>query len=499
MRLRTRLLLTLAGIAILLTLPALYGITQHKRLEDIVSVTRNRHASASLALGRLQAELAELDRAERSYIVTFAPQARAQIESALADARAQLESLASSGYQESTDRVPLDSIAAETTRIMALIDAGSAQEATALFERVKPLFPEADAALDGVAEEITVRSGADLELAQDISESASATTLIALVGALVFTILLGGWLTRTVFTPMHRLGDALTRVADGAHPAPPDLPYERPDEIGDLARSFLWMSQRLQELDRMKAEFMSIATHELKTPINVISGYAELLDERLLGEITDKQEVAIASIREQTRTLSQLVNELLDLSRLEAGGLRLEIQPVPLRDLFESVERAFDVLCRQKAINFEVDISSSVPEAIPGDGSRLRDQVFGNLMSNAIKFTPEGGRIRLSVRRAPDNFVVVEVADSGLGIPDDQRPHIFDKYYQVGEAARSSGAGLGLAIANEVVEAHGGRIEVDSVVDQGTTFRVWLPARAEQLAAAAAAATAGERTTPANA
>ena len=298
-----------------------------------------------------------------------------------------------------------------------------------------------------------------------------------------------------MFTPTRKLGDALTRVADGSHAVLPDLPYDRKDEIGDLARSFRWMSERLQELDRMKAEFMSIATHELKTPINVISGYAELLDERLLGEITDKQEVAIASIREQTRTLAQLVNELLDLSRLEAGGLRLQIQPVPLRELFDSVERAFDVLCRQKAIDLTVDISPSVPDSILGDSSRLRDQVFGNLMSNAVKFTPEGGSIRLSVRRARDNFVVVEVADTGTGIPDDQRPHIFDKYYQVGEAARSTGAGLGLAIANEVVEAHGGRIEVDSAVGQGTTFRVWLPARPEQVAAAVA----GEGRTTANA
>lgn len=497
MSLRTRLLLTLAGIAILLTLPALYGITQHNRLREIVSVTRNRHATASLALGGLQAQLAELDRAERGYLVTFSPESRAQIETSLANARVHLTNLANSGYNESAEQVAvvLDSIEADTRRVLGLIDEGRREEASDLFERVKPLFESADAAMTGVDEQITERSGADLRLASDISAAASATTLLALGGALVFTILLGGWLTRTVFTPTRKLGDALTRVADGSHAVLPDLPYDRKDEIGDLARSFRWMSERLQELDRMKAEFMSIATHELKTPINVISGYAELLDERLLGEITDKQEVAIASIREQTRTLAQLVNELLDLSRLEAGGLRLQIQPVPLRELFDSVERAFDVLCRQKAIDLTVDISPSVPDSILGDSSRLRDQVFGNLMSNAVKFTPEGGSIRLSVRRARDNFVVVEVADTGTGIPDDQRPHIFDKYYQVGEAARSTGAGLGLAIANEVVEAHGGRIEVDSAVGQGTTFRVWLPARPEQVAAAVA----GEGRTTANA
>src|SRR5690606_10898605 len=112
--------------------------------------------------------------------------------------------------------------------------------------------------------------------------------------------------------------------------------------------SFRWMSERLQELDRMKAEFVSIATHELKTPINVISGYAELMEERLLGDMTEKQEGAVASIREQTRTLAQLVNELLDVSRLEAGGLTLDMHPVSTRDLLASVQRAFDVLCRQK-------------------------------------------------------------------------------------------------------------------------------------------------------
>src|SRR5512138_2106476 len=215
MSLRTRLLLTLAGIALLLTLPAIYGITQHRRLEDIVSVNRNRHQSASLALGRLQATLVELDRAERSYIATFDPDARTQIDSAFTAAQTHLESLSASGYSESTDRVPLDSIRSETARILALIDADSAQMATALFERVKPLFLTAAAALDGVSEEIRLRSDADLSRAGDISEAASATTLLALLVALVFTILLGGWLTRTVFTPMHRLGEALTKVADG--------------------------------------------------------------------------------------------------------------------------------------------------------------------------------------------------------------------------------------------------------------------------------------------
>ena len=479
MSLRTRLLLTLAGIAILLTLPALYGITQHNRLRDIVSVTRDSHATASLALGGLQAQLAELDRAERGYLVTFSPESRTQIETSLANARVHLTNLANSGYNDSAEQVAvvLDSIEADTRRVLGLIDEGRREEASDLFERVKPLFESADAAMTGVDEEINQRSGGDLRRASEISAAASATTLLALGGALVFTILLGGWLTRTVFTPTRKLGDTLTRVADGSHAVPPDLPYDRKDEIGDLARSFRWMSERLQELDRMKAEFVSITTHELKTPINVISGYAELMEERVLGDLTEKQEGAVASIREQTRTLGQLVNELLDVSRLEAGGLKLDMNPVQTRELIDSVQRAFDVLCRQKDIAFTVEAADDIPTTIPGDVARLRDQVLGNLLSNAVKFTPENGAIQLRAKRAPDGDLMVEVSDTGPGIPPDQRTHIFDKYYQIGEAARSAGAGLGLAIAHDVIKAHGGSIEVDSQVGSGTTFRLRLPAQ----------------------
>src|SRR5690606_37670137 len=115
---------------------------------------------------------------------------------------------------------------------------------------------------------------------------------------------------------------------------PANLPYERHDELGDLSRSFRSMTQQLADLDRMKADFMSVATHELKTPINVVSGYAELLQEGVYGNISDKQQQALTSIQEQSRILTQLVNQLLDISRLEAGGLRLEIGELSLFELF---------------------------------------------------------------------------------------------------------------------------------------------------------------------
>jgi signal transduction histidine kinase len=266
----------------------------------------------------------------------------------------------------------------------------------------------------------------------------------------------------------------MSAVADGRFRIPDDLPYERRDEIGSVSRSFRSMTHRLAELDRMKAEFMSIATHELKTPINVISGYAELLQEHVYGDLNDRQDDALAAVRDQARILTTLVNQLLDISRLEAGGLRVQMREVQLQDFFLRIQRSFAPLAERKGIAFDLELDEALPTAIAGDGDRLRDQVLGNIISNAVKFTPEGGRIVLRCRPIPD-AVVIEVGDTGPGIPLDKLPHIFDKFYQVGEQARSKGAGLGLAIAREIVDAHGGNIAAESEPGHGTIFRIVLP------------------------
>jgi signal transduction histidine kinase len=147
-----------------------------------------------------------------------------------------------------------------------------------------------------------------------------------------------------------------------------------------------------------------------------------------------------------------------------------------LHELFTRVERSFSVLTRKKGIDFAVDVDQSVPAAIKGDADRLADQVLGNLLSNALKFTPEGGAIHLRAW-ATGSQLHIEVRDSGEGIPEEQLPYIFDKYFQVGQQARTKGAGLGLAIAREVVEAHGGAISVDSQTGRGTTFTIDIPVR----------------------
>lgn len=476
MKLRTRLIITIAVTAILVAGPAVYAVSRLSRLKEIASQQRTRHAYAFLQLGSLQTSLAELDRYERGYIIAGGTEQRSAMEGALHASRAKVNALAQLGYGNVTAGIEsiLNQLEAGTARVVSLVEAGRTQEATQYFEQVKPLLSRAQD-LDAIASAIDDQSKDDILTAQRISSSAARTTMAALLICLLIAIAFGIWNASRVTRPIQQLRKTMARVAEGDFAVKDYLPSDRTDEIGDLSRAFSWMTHELQKLDQMKAEFVSMATHELKTPINVIGGYAELIEEGIYGASTPKQREALATIREQTRVLTNLVNQLLDISRLEAGGLQLEMEEVMVRDLFNRIERSFSVLARKKNIDLVVEIDANVPRSILADPDRLGDQVLGNLLSNALKFTPEGGAVHVRVWTQQDGLYI-EVKDSGVGVPPDQLPYIFDKYYQIGQQARSKGAGLGLAIAREIVEEHGGRISVESVPNHGTTFSIVLPA-----------------------
>jgi signal transduction histidine kinase len=223
---------------------------------------------------------------------------------------------------------------------------------------------------------------------------------------------------------------------------------------------------------------VGVASHELKTPINVIIGYLELLQEGIFGELTSKQKEILFTIAKQANGLTRLVKRLLDISRFEASGGKLELRHVDLERLLKTLESSFSVLAMQRDIAFSVEHGPGLPSKVYWDEDRI-NEVLGNLISNAFKFTPRGGRVALSVAAADGN-VVITVADTGAGISPAQLPHIFDKFYQADNQAQaaSKGTGLGLAIAKEIVEAHGGHTAVESRVGEGTTFVVTLPIEA---------------------
>lgn len=480
MTVRQRLVLSIVGISALLVIPAIYSLTQLQALNDIASLQRTRHGEAYLTMGGLQARLAELNRLQRTYVIAADSEVHAEMRAALDSARVRLAELHGAGYGEPSRDVEtwVDSLYLATAHIEELTDANREEEASNYFLRaVRPMFINVESAIRRLYAHVDRMSRQELEDAQIISAAAIVTTLAALLICATIAFGLGAWTTRALTSPIMRLRDSMALVEEGEFHVPETLPYDRKDEIGSVSRSFRAMTHRLADLDRLKAELMSISTHELKTPINVISGYAELMQERVYGDLSDKQEEALASIREQTRILAQLVNQLLDVSRIEAGGMRLYFRDVPVRDLLLKVERSFEALATRKNIDFRVNIDPSVPETIPGDFDRLADQVLGNLLSNALKFTPEGGRIEVRSWLLDDNLAV-EVEDSGPGIPADQLPYIFDKFYQIGDQARSKGAGLGLAIAHEVVTSHGGSLAAFSEPGQGALFRIVLPTSA---------------------
>jgi signal transduction histidine kinase len=266
----------------------------------------------------------------------------------------------------------------------------------------------------------------------------------------------------------HRLGTSL----------------DRSDEFGRLALGFTSMSQRLAELDRLKAEFVSIASHELKTPINVVLGYLTLLQEGVYGPVTEKQREILDTLEGQSQTLARLVRQLLDVSRFEAGGGSLDPRSFDPCAFLEELETAFRVLADQRSIAFEVRCAQGLPPSVVWDRDRM-SEVVGNLLSNAFKFTERGGRVELTAEAVDDGAVVIEIRDTGAGIPAEQLPHVFRKFYQADNQSRASapGTGLGLAISKEIVEAHGGSITCESTPGVGTAFLITLPARVDVRAA----------------
>jgi signal transduction histidine kinase len=474
---RLRLVVTIAGIALLVALPALYGVTRLAAVRDLALHQRGRHGAALSALGRLQTRLTEVDRFQRSYISAPSPELHTAMYEALARARFHLSRLAEVGYSDPAAHaaVQLDSIEAATRQLELLVEERQMDEATVLFEDVKPIFARTQETLDSIGRAIDVRSRGDAVQANLIAAAAATTTLISLLIALTLALGLGAWVTTALTRPLRRLQTGIADVAEGRLVSPPDLPYSRQDEIGDLARSFRAMAGRLAELDRIRIEFVGMTSHELKTPINVIGGYAELLDEGMYGPVSDRQREALAAILDQSRKLGEMVNQLQNITRLEAGAFLIEPQATRVDTILAPVRRTFAALAKQKQIQFDVERGTDAPDPVVVDAERIRNEVLGNLLSNAFKFTPPGGRIRLYAGRE-DERLCLEVSDTGVGIPPDDLPYIFDKYYQAGGAEKSKGSGLGLAIARQVVQDHGGEIDVSSEPGAGATFRILLPA-----------------------
>ncbi|HEY1366562.1 MAG TPA: ATP-binding protein [Gaiellaceae bacterium] len=232
-------------------------------------------------------------------------------------------------------------------------------------------------------------------------------------------------------------------------------------------------NERLRALDRMKDEFVSLVSHELRTPLSAIRGYMEPLLDEEVGPLAEEQRRFLAVVDRNAERLTLLVDDLLFVAQVDAGKLRLELEDVSLSELVRHAAESARYRAEQGRVTLELELDEVV---VRGDRARLA-QLVDNLLANGIKFTPPGGLVKLRVRRECEGSVI-EVCDTGMGIPPEEREQLFDRFFRTAAATRNAipGTGLGLAICKAIVEAHRGVIEVESVPGEGATFSVRLPA-----------------------
>jgi len=475
MSVRARLVLGFFVVTAALAAPTLFATGSLSHLRRLAVEERSGHAAAVARLGRIQQGLAELDRLERSFIATGDQALGRAAAAEVTSLEEELRSLRSSspilpGRLEAT----IDHVAALTRHVEGHVEADRMNRASETFSSLLAAFDEASTELTLVADSIDAMALRDARDAESTSATARAATLAGLAVALLFALAVAGYTTHAMTSPLRKLSRASARIADGEFTIPGDLPYDRSDEIGELSTSFRAMTRRLAELDRTKAAFLGVVSHELKTPLNVIKAYAEVIEDELGPKASDSHKELIASVAEQALVLSRRVSRLMDISRLEAGTYSLSVESTPIEDLATGLERLFERQAREKDIDLTVRVTESAPFDAVVDVDILRDEILGNLVTNAFRFTPPGGWVDVQIE-GESGGIVFTVTDSGPGIPKEHRPHIFEKYYVV-DRARAMGSGLGLAIVKEMVRLHGGLVTLESSPPGcGARFRVSLP------------------------
>ena len=327
----------------------------------------------------------------------------------------------------------------------------------------------------------TSSEAAGLIAANRSAYTSSRNLFIAVsAGSVAFALVLGVILSWSVIRPIRDTEARLAGIAEGDFTGRLDVPNR--DELGALAANVNRMSDELRRLygdleaaSRHKSEFLANMSHELRTPLNAVIGFSEILHEEMFGELNERQLEYVEDVLDAARHLVSLINDVLDLSKVEAGHMELELTDVSLSEILKSGLTMHEERASRGALTLGLEV---LPEEIVlrADERKLRQVVF-NLLSNAVKFTPPGGRVRVSAQ-VTDSVVQVAVADTGPGIDDDEQESIFEVFQQGRRGAvalRPEGSGLGLPLARRFVELHGGRLWVESTRGQGTTFRFTMP------------------------
>jgi signal transduction histidine kinase len=326
--------------------------------------------------------------------------------------------------------------------------------------------------LEDILDRLYQASGAELRQRQAALEKLAARTRAiggaALVSAILIGIGLGAFAVLRVARPLHRLRTATQAVAEREFSEP--LRIAGPSEIRDLTGAFNRMAARLGEIDRLKDEFFTGISHDLRTPLAAIRWSADLLHTGSLGPLTPKQMRLAETIQSSSRRLLALVGQIVELGRLRAGRLQLDLRPTDLRGAVAQAIDEVRPLAERGQLRLEAQIPGNLP-TVTADAERVQ-QIVVNLLANAVRFTPPGGRVVVSATMERGEMAI-QVADTGVGIPADLVSKIFDPYEQAHRGR--GGSGVGLTVVRSLVEAQGGRVWAESEEGRGSRFTFTLP------------------------
>jgi two-component system sensor histidine kinase GlrK len=458
---------------------------------QLSEIAKRLSASSTVQLARLS----DIEDDAQKYLITRDTLYRDKTERAIADYDAELRHIDSLELTP-RERTLVPPLVADWQRAVQLArevpDKSVSPEGVAWRSKFPEAIDHVRARTQALARASEEAMNAELVNSEETEAEAEQSALLAAAGAVLLSLVMSALLARSILVPLAQLAEGTREVSAGrfSHRLTPT----GNDELARVAREFNVMTEKLDELDRMKRDFVSKVSHDLKTPLSSMQETTAVMLDEVPGPLTAKQRQLLLINQESGQRLSGMITKLLDLSRIEAG-LETEHRLVDIRPLvYRSVAHLVEGSSADR-------VSASIPDTEPrqvvsGDADSLA-QVFDNLLDNALKFSPFDGKVRVALvdhatrgdippdrwalLRRPDQkagAVHVTVSDEGPGVTDEEKERIFDRFYQTeaGRAARSRGVGLGLAICREIIATHGGAIWVSDNEPRGSVFHVLLPA-----------------------
>ncbi|MBX3348145.1 MAG: HAMP domain-containing protein [Nitrospira sp.] len=478
----SRLVLTSLVIIAVMGGVNLYALFQLRQLTAMSTQMASYHYPAVESAKRLLGSLYAQQNSEKKFLATKDPTFRTNLTEEVEEFQRVLHLLR--GQESSTRGLTLLQETGELLKERSRLFNSTVQAATQAATRsTYPATLDYESRRDSLTDRMsfTLQNYIDLHEARvsvGVTESrasaaqAEAVTEQLVLVALMFGLGLAGLASYTILRPLRELQGHIKQIGQGNFGA--SLTIKAPAELRELVDSVNWMGQKLQEIDEMKTDFLAHVSHELRTPMASIQEGTNLLLDEIPGPLMPEQRMTLRIMADSSKRLMHLIATILDLSKMEAGMMEYRFVPVDLQRIVDISINKIRLLADSKHVQLVLEHAGQ-RAWVKADASRL-EQVLDNLLSNALKFSPEGGVVKVYLK--PDlqaGVLEVSVSDTGPGIASEDLPHIFERFYQGRtKVKQTAGSGLGLALVKNVVEAHGGRIWIESERGKGATVRFIL-------------------------